>query len=122
MRLSDNTYQKSWSILDAFSELNGYELIDALQTIASQGDIAHDPTYRLVAQYTTLYSFYLDNYSLDQIQKFISFLNLNISSKDLEKGLNKNYLFYKILLEPFYKTYYSKEYSQLLKIMFNKKI
>lgn len=122
MRLSDNTYQKSWSILDAFSELNGYELIDALQKIAKRGDIAHDPTYRLVAQYTTLYSFYLDNYSLDQIQKFISFLNLNISSKDLEKGLNKNYLFYKILLEPFYKTYYSKEYSQLLKIMFNKKI
>lgn len=122
MRLSDNSYQKSWSILDAFSSLNGYELIDALQKIARRGDITHDPTYRLVAQYTTLYSFYLDNYSLDQIQKFISFLNLNISSKDLEKGLNKNYLFYKILLEPFYKTYYSKEYSQLLKIMFNKKI
>ena len=122
MRLSDNSYQKSWSILDVFSSLNGYELIDALQKIANKGEIAHDPTYRLVAQYTTLYSFYLDNYSLDQIQKFISFLNLNISSKDLEKGLNKNYLFYKILLEPFYKTYYSKEYSQLLKIMFNKKI
>lgn len=115
----DNSYQKTNSIMAIFINTDNDEFVNELRRIGQLGDTFYDYTYKLIAKYSTLYMFYIKNYSNTQITKIMNFLNLQITAKELELSKTKNYLFYKILLEPFYKIYYSSEYSKLLDIMFN---